>query len=187
MEEQRRQEERRERWNGFGEQFQDILEKGGNALAGEWNSFWNYMTGKDWMQTRKNFGDYVREEVSDTINFFKDPFASIGNFFAGEAPSTDSEYLQKMAKKGSVIRDMMSDPMSFLANYLTGEAAVTDGEELQRAAERGRENAILNFSRYYIDSLAGGALGAADSLFGKQENGWLANSRKELMEDAQEN
>ena len=187
MEEQRRQEERRERWNGFGEQFQDILEKGGNALAGEWNSFWNYMTGKDWMQTRKDFGDYVREEVSDTINFFKDPFASIGNFFAGEAPSTDSEYLQKMAKKGSVIRDMMSDPMSFLANYLTGEAAVTDGEELQRAAERGRENAILNFSRYYIDSLAGGALGAADSLFGKQENGWLANSRKELMEDAQEN
>ena len=187
MEEQRRQEERRERWNGFGEQFQDILEKGGNALEGEWNSFWNYMTGKDWMQTRKDFGDYVREEVSDTINFFKDPFASIGNFFAGEAPSTDSEYLQKMAKKGSVIRDMMSDPMSFLANYLTGEAAVTDGEELQRAAERGRENAILNFSRYYIDSLAGGALGAADSLFGKQENGWLANSRKELMEDAREN
>lgn len=182
-----KEQQRRERWNGFSEQFQDILEKGGNALAGEWNSFWNYMTGKDWMQTRKDFSDYIREEVSDTINFFKDPFASIGNFFAGEAPSTDSEYLQKMAKKGSVIRDMMSDPMSFLANYLTGEAAVTDGEELQRAAERGRENAILNFSRYYIDSLAGGALGAADSLFGKQENGWLANSRKELMEDAREN
>ncbi len=183
MEEQRRQEERRERWNGFGEQFQDILGKGWNALAGEWDSFWDNDERIEYWgkEIEKN-----RESFSDLWNYIQDPFGTLKNFYTGKASPNDSEYLQKMAKRGSTMYDFIKDPMPFIANYLTGEAAVTDNEDLQRAAERGRENAILNFSRYYVDSLAGGTLGAADSLFGK-ENGWLDRGQKILMEEARDN
>lgn len=161
------QQQRRKRWEGFGDQFQDILETGKNALAGEWNGFWNYMTGKDWKQYWQDHANTEREKLSDTWNFFQDPFAALGNFYAGEAPSTDNEFLQKMAKEGALLREIISDPMPFLGNYLTGEAAVTDGESLQRAAENGRKSNLLNYLRYYVDSLLAGGLAEADSLFGK--------------------
>ena len=178
-----KQQQRRERWNGFGEQFQDILEKGGNALAGEWDSFWDNderieYWGKEIEKTRESF--------SDLWNYIRDPFGTLKSFYTGKASPTDSEYLQKMAKRGATMYDFIKDPMPYFANYLTGEAAVTDGETLQHAAERGRENAILNFARYYFDTQVGGALGAADSLFGKKD-GWLDRAQKGLMEEAREN
>ena len=181
------QQQRRKRWEGFGDQFQDILETGKNALAGEWNGFWNYMTGKDWKQYWQDHANTEREKLSDTWNFFQDPFAALGNFYAGEAPSTDNEFLQKMAKEGALLREIISDPMPFLGNYLTGEAAVTDGESLQRAAENGRKSNLLNYLRYYVDSLLAGGLAEADSLFGKEENNWLTRGRKGLLEEAREN
>ena len=184
MEEQRRQEERRERWNGFGEQFQDILEKGGNALAGEWDSFWDNderieYWGKEIEKTRESF--------SDLWNYIRDPFGTLKSFYTGKASPTDSEYLQKIAKRGSTMHDFIKDPMPFIANYLTGEAAVTDGEELQRAAERGKENNLLNFIRYYGDTQIGGFISAADSLFGGNEVSWLDRTQKNLMEEARDN
>ena len=178
-----KQQQRRERWNGFGEQFQDILEKGGNALAGEWDSFWDNderieYWGKEIEKTRESF--------SDLWNYIRDPLGTLKSFYTGKASPTDSEYLQKMAKRGATMYDFIKDPMPYFANYLTGEAAVTDGETLQHAAELGRENAILNFARYYFDTQVGGALGAADSLFGKKD-GWLDRAQKGLMEEAREN
>lgn len=89
---------------------------------------------------------YRTGKLSDTWNFFQDPFAALGNFYAGEAPSTDNEFLQKMAKEGALLREIISDPMPFLGNYLTGEAAVTDGESLQRAAENGRKEQLAELS-----------------------------------------
>ncbi len=117
------------------------------------------MTGKDWKQYWQDHANTEREKLSDTWNFFQDPFAALGNFYAGEAPSTDNEFLQKMAKEGALLREIISDPMPFLGNYLTGEAAVTDDESLQRAAENGRKKSnLLNYLRYYVDSLLAGAL-----------------------------
>ena len=92
-----------------------------------------------------------------------------------------------MAKEGALLREIISDPMPFLGNYLTGEAAVTDGESLQRAAENGRKSNLLNYLRYYVDSLLAGGLAEADSLFGKEENNWLTRGRKGLLEEAREN
>lgn len=179
--------QRRKRWEGFSDQFQDILETGKNALAGEWNGFWNYMTGKDWNQYWQDHAETKREKLSDTWNFLQDPFAALGNFYAGEAPSTDNEFLQKMAEEGALLREIISDPMPYLSNYLLGEAAVTDGEWLQRAAEKGRKNNLLNYFRYYGDTQVGGTLAALDSLFGGGEGGWLAKNHKGFIEDARKN
>ena len=97
------------------------------------------MTGKDWKQYWQDHANTEREKLSDTWNFFQDPFAALGNFYAGEAPSTDNEFLQKMAKEGALLREIISDPMPFLGNYLTGEAAVTDGVTAACGRKRQKE------------------------------------------------
>ena len=55
------------------------------------------------------------------------------------------------------------------------------------AAENGRKSNLLNYLRYYVDSLLAGGLAEADSLFGKEENNWLTRGRKGLLEEAREN
>lgn len=178
---------RRERWDGFDNQFQGILKTGGNALAGEWNGLWNYMTGKDWKPYWEETERKAREEISETVNFLRNPFAALGNFFDGKAASTDGEYLQKWGQRGALVRDILADPMPFFANYVTGEAAVTDNENLQLAAEYGRGNNLLNYGRYYSDMQAAGALGIIGSAFGTKEDSWLEQSRRDLTEEAREN
>ncbi len=179
-----KEQQRRERWNGFGEQFQDILEKGGNALAGEWDSFWDNDERIEYWgkEIEKN-----RESFSDLWNYIRDPFGTLKSFYTGKASPTDSEYLQKMTRRGATMYDFIKDPMPYFANYLTGEAAVTDSEGLQRAAELGKENNLLNFIRYYGDTQIGGFISAVDSLFGGNEDSWLDRTQKNLMEEARDN
>lgn len=184
---QRRREERRERWDGFSDQFQGILKTGGSAIAGEWNGLWNYMTGKDWKQFWEEPVREVHENISETVNFLKDPFAALGNFIEGKAVPSDGEYLQKWGQRGETLRDILTDPMPYIANYLTGEAAVTDNENLKLAAEYGRKNNLLNYGRYYSDTLVGGVLDAIGVAFGTKEGGALENARKELIEEGREN
>lgn len=186
-ENQRRREERRERWDGFGDQFQEILKTGGSAIEGEWNGLWNYMTGKDWKPYWEEAAQKERESITETVNFLRDPFAALGNFMDGKAAPSDGEYLQKWGQRGALVRDILSDPMSYIANYVTGEAAVTDNENLQLAAEYGRRNNMLNYGRYYSDMQAAGVLGAIGSVFGTGEDSWLEQSRRDLTEEAREN
>ena len=183
LEEQREKEERGERWDEFGEQFQEILGKGKNALGGEWNSFWWNLTGEDW----RTYKDRVRKENEDMRSFLQDPFAAIGNFFAGEAPSTDSEYLKEAARKGAALQEILKNPFPSLANYLTASASPTDGDGLKFMAELGGENLYLNFLRYYTDVQLSGAFAVGNGLFADNKNDWLNQSRKDLMEGAREN
>lgn len=184
LEERRRQKGRQERWDGFGDQFQDILETGKNALAGEWDKFWDDDERTEYWG--KRIGE-TREKLSDVWNFLQDPFAALGNYYLGEASPTDGEFLQKMAKRGSMQREASADWIAAYANYLLGEAAPTDNDGLKYMAELGKKNNLLNFIRYYGDTQVGGFLGALDSLFGGSEDGWLAENHNGLMEEAREN